>query len=437
MDTVSYMRSLHPVRERSSLILSNPQYLQHFDLNLAALDTVVDQILELIRRDYENLSEIPPHSRWRHFEANNIKRIDPILADWDQRSVPAIEQTRRVLDLFIVSVLLDAGAGDRYKYHPKAEPGISYTRSEALALASLDMFLAGGFSSDPKQPLQVDSLGLAQVTTQMLANHLQVSDSNPLNALENRCELLHSLGRVIAGSNPFFPITSGVARPGNLIDYLVQHPSTQNGRVQMAVLWDCIGNGLCHIWPSSRTTLDGVPLGDVWKLQSLDLAMKQPNSHGTVCSDPKSAGLAAFHKLSQWLAYSCLEPIEVIMKLQIEGIELLTGLAEYRNGGLFVDSGVLSLKPGRDGTVIKGGNGVPPRFRVDDDVVVEWRALTVALLDRVAEKVRHRLGADKHTLPLAKVLEAGTWKAGREIAAKLRPLTKGPPIEIESDGTVF
>ncbi len=41
---------------------------------------------------------------------------------------------------------------------------------------------------------------------------------------------------------------------------------------------------------------------------------------------------------------------------------------------------------------------------------------------------------DEATLSL---FNLGTWKAGREIAAKLRPDTKGPPIEVISDGTVF
>ena len=54
----------------------------------------------------------------------------------------------------------------------------------------------------------------------------------------------------------------------------------------------------------------------------------------------------------------------------------------------------------------------------------------------MAEQVRQRLGLTEEQLPLVKVLEAGTWKAGREIAAKLRK-TKGPPLNIISDGTVF
>jgi hypothetical protein len=102
-----------------------------------------------------------------------------------------------------------------------------------------------------------------------------------------------------------------------------------------------------------------------------------------------------------------------------------------RNGGVFVDTGVLKLKPG-----VWTGTGLP-RFDVDSQAIIEWRALTVALLDRVGTEVRSALKMTPEELPLVKVLEAGTWKAGREIAAKLRPDKKGPPIEIISDGTLF
>ena len=71
-----------------------------------------------------------------------------------------------------------------------------------------------------------------------------------------------------------------------------------------------------------------------------------------------------------------------------------------------------------------------------EEVIVEWRALTVALLDRIAEKVRDKLGKSPAQLPLANILEGGTWAAGRVVASRLRP-DGSPPIQITSDGTVF
>jgi hypothetical protein len=75
-------------------------------------------------------------------------------------------------------------------------------------------------------------------------------------------------------------------------------------------------------------------------------------------------------------------------------------------------------------------------IQVGEETVVEWRALTVALLDRIADGLRARLDMSAQDLPLAKVLEGGTWAAGRRLAAARRP-DGAPPLRIESDGTIF
>ena len=108
-------------------------------------------------------------------------------------------------------------------------------------------------------------------------------------------------------------------------------------------------------------------------------------------------------------------------------IDALTGLAEYRNGGLMLDAGLLQPRDA----------ALPRRvLAVGDETVVEWRALTVGLLDRIADAIRRRLGRDASTLPLASVLEGGTWAAGRRLAREKRA-DGAPPLLVESDGTVF
>jgi hypothetical protein len=144
--------------------------------------------------------------------------------------------------------------------------------------------------------------------------------------------------------------------------------------------------------------------------------------------------LVPFHKLSQWLTYSLMDPIVKLSKYHFKDAEKMTGLPEYRNGGLFVDLGVLTLKRAK---TLDAKEDSIPSFKVSDPVIVEWRALTVCLLDMVADDLRQRLGASKEELSLPMVLEAGTWKAGRELATRLRPASKNPPISIISDGTVF
>jgi hypothetical protein len=137
-------------------------------------------------------------------------------------------------------------------------------------------------------------------------------------------------------------------------------------------------------------------------------------------------GRVPFHKLSQWLTYTLCEPLEE-SGIRITGSDELTGLAEYRNGGLFVDGGVLVAKHARALTV---------PHEVWSPLVVEWRALTVALLDRIAVEIRRQLGLRPDQLALAQVLEGGTWRAGRQLARERRP-DGSPPIRVHSDGTVF
>ena len=73
---------------------------------------------------------------------------------------------------------------------------------------------------------------------------------------------------------------------------------------------------------------------------------------------------------------------------------------------------------------------------VSDPFVVGWRSATVALLDEIAPQVAARLGLQAEEFPLARVLEGGTWAAGRIIAREKRA-DGGPPFQISSDGTVF
>lgn len=195
--------------------------------------------------------------------------------------------------------------------------------------------------------------------------------------------------------------------------------------------------GLAPIWPQSRHQINGVPLGDCWPCDRMP------------ASPPDYARFVPFHKLTQWLAYSLMEPMRRLMNARFTHVHLMTGLPEYRNGGLLIDTGLLTL---READVERGQRQyhevmqkrgvesmeVVPAFEPSDDVIVEWRAVTVGFLDEIAKHVNERLGlAGPKKLSLAQVLEAGTWKGGREIAAVSRPNTKEPPIMIISDGTVF
>ena len=379
---LAYLRTPAAIRERAAQVL---KYVEDgrsawWSVDANGLEAAVQATLAVTRKRFANPAAIPFHSRWRHFEAGGHDRwaaLAPRLA-----ALPKEEVARRRMDLAVVSVLLDAGAGPAWSYR-EADTGETYARSEGLGVASFHMFANGAFSGDPKgDPLRVDAERLSALTPMDIAMGFQVKAHNALVGLEGRADLLRKLGGV------------GLDRPGALFDEIAKGDNA----VKAASILAAVLDKLSPIWPS--------PIGDVWQ-------------HPTI-------GWVPFHKLSQWLSYSLVEPIEGA-GLSVVELDALTGLPEYRNGGLLVDAGALRPKQSRLLTDI---------FKPGDEAIVEWRALTVALLDKVADHVRVHLGLDAERLPLVKVLEAGTWFAGRTLAAERRP-GGGPPIAVDSDGTVF
>jgi hypothetical protein len=395
------------VRDRAHrmLAIGLEDKLPNFRILLDRMDSVVDLVLETTRKAYPSL-DIPFHSRWRHFVAGSENRWADI-ADKIRWPDPAA-RARAEFDLAIVSVFLDAGAGPSWRYHdPKT--GLAIGRSEGLGLASLAMFESGAFSSNPLEPLRVDADVLATLSVADLERGLQVSDANPLVGLEGRVDLLRRLGALVASKPDIFG-SSDAPRPGGLFDRLAM--LADNRQLPAPAILSELLQRLGPIWPS-RLTLGGIALGDCWR-------------HPALTTEDATSGLMPLHKLSQWLAYSLIEPLQTA-GIRVTDIDGLTGLAEYRNGGLFVDGGVLAFRDAEDAR---------REHEVASSLVVEWRALTVALLDRVAEGVRQRLGLDATSLPLAKILEGGTWAAGRRLARERRP-DASPPVKVTSDGTVF
>jgi hypothetical protein len=328
------------------------------------------------RKRYPDL-RIPYHSRWRHFEAGDVDR---------RALLPGSPHAQ--VDLTVVSVLLDAGAGRSWSYLER-ETGKRFTRSEGLGVATLRAFVQGAFSSQ-RDPFRVDAAALSAMNARKLGEVFQARDDNPLVGLETRAALLRRLGAALDGQRPSILLDRlagvSVSAPAMLHELLVM---------------------LGPIWPHGQT-LDGVPLGDTW---------------WHIRGDGRAPGRVPFHKLSQWLAYSLFEPFEWA-GIRVTDRDALTALPEYRNGGLLLDTGVLRLADGVE-------TSLP--WEVGSELVVEWRALTVTLIDELAPLVRAKLGVAD--LPLACILEGGTWATGRELAAKLRG--GDPPLAIRSDGTVF
>ncbi len=401
---VALLRTTIAVRERATHLLARARAGESawFDVDDSSVPIAVAEVVDVTRDRYPDL-HIPFHTRWRHFEAGGVDRK----AELDARltALDAAARARAMIDLTVVSVLLDAGAGPDWRYD-EAVSGQRFDRSEGLGVATWNAFMDGLFSGDAAAPLRADAQGLLGVTSARLAEAFQAGSDNPLVGIDGRVQLLHRLGEALAAQ----PETFGpLGRPGGLFDRLL--PQRGPATISAHDILSQLLVSLSGIWLADNA-IGEQRLGDCWR-------------HEAVPGPGLTRGWMPFHKLSQWLTYSLLEPFEWA-GVRVLGLDALTALPEYRNGGLLLDTGMLRM---RDPLWLRNA------WAVDDEMVVEWRALTVALLDELAPLVRAELGVDATRMPLAGVLEGGTWAAGRVLAQRLRDGL--PPFVIVSDGTVF
>ena len=401
-DLTSFILSPEGIRSRAQqiyLLALNGD--THFEIHEHKLAEVSDFVLQVIAENYPD-KNVPYHSRWRHYEVGNQFQLEALQEVG--KSLTDIERAKLGIDLIIPSVLVDAGAGPDWQYN--SNNSVTVGRSEGLGLASLDMFLAGGFSCNKEphqQKIETTAAGLKAVSVQSFNAHFKVDSNNPLVGVEGRVQLLQSLGDAIIAQPSIFPNQ----RPSDLVDYVLAHYQTTPTASQiLAMVIDFLGN----IWPG-RLMLDDVNLGDTWAYSPLGAG---PD------------GYIPFHKLSQWISYSIIETL-ANNGFTVTGVEALTGLAEYRNGGLMLDSGLISLRNPANADKL---------WAPGSEIIIEWRALTICLLDKIGEKIVQSLNTTAAQFPLAKVLEGGTWAAGRKLALQQRHnLT--PPLNIQSDATVF
>jgi hypothetical protein len=397
------------VRNAAQRMLSDAEAdrLSHFRFEPSRLDNVADRIVAVTRAAYPTL-RIPFHARWRHFEVGGRDRWAEAAkaVDWRDRQARA----RSAFDLAIVSVLLDAGSGGVWSWR---EPGTDtvWRSSEGLGLASFAMLAAGTLSTVPGQAIRADAERLRAFDAATLASAFQVRPDNSLAGIDGRVHLLRRLGEVAEQRPDLFAIAD-TPRPGGLADVISAR--AVGGAIEAPAILELVLEALGPIWPS-RLVLNGVSLGDAWDYPRWRTG-----------PDPAPDSIEPLHELSQWMTYSLIEPTEA-MGIRVVDLDGLTGLAEYRNGGLLVDDGVLVLRDPMEAALTHA---------VGSPLIVEWRAMTVALLDRLHPMFAGRLGLSVASLPLARMLEGGSWAAGRQVARERRA-DGSPPIRVESDGTAF
>ena len=396
------------VRQRCNevFVAAEENALNFFQLNRENFNAAVDLVVAEITSNYPN-GKVPFHSRWRHFEygAHDF---------WHEASVTLMKNSkaeiaRRQIDLAVISVLLDAGSGPDWNFvDPKS--GATFGRSEGLAIASLRLFEGGVLSQNGlDDPLRVDAAPLTNITPKILASVFQVSENNPLVGLEERAKLLNELGQALIRHKHMFEFGDAL-RPGNLYDYFLQRQ--EKGVLAAREILIAILKSMGEIWPDG-SWVDSIAIGDA-------------AYHEAVKRSDITDRIVPFHKLSQWMSYSLIEPLQSA-GIKIIDLDALTGLAEYRNGGLFIDTGTISLKDKREMETLHDPKS---------PLIVEWRALTVTLLDQLAEQIRRHTNTNAESMPLVSILQGGTWSAGRRIAQKLRS-DASPPLRLKSRGTIF
>jgi hypothetical protein len=401
--------SADAVRERSYRIgeLALSAQAQWFTINETNFDRCVSLVQRTCEKNYPDLV-IPYHSRWRHFEIEGECLWDHYTRDFRGDK---IDLARTAVDLVFLSVLLDAGAGSDWVFEDPVT-NVVLSRSEGLAAASVELFFNHVARLDSQRGWLMDGECLSQVTETKLARAFQHSDENPLLGVSGRLSLLHGLGKVLEDSND---ANTGYSRPGNIIDecFAVSRKSYRNNSsIDAARVLEIVLKRFGAIWPNGYTYA-GLNLGDC-------------GYHSLLTTEDETNGIIPFHKLSQWLTYSLIEPLQWA-GIKVTNLDGLTGLPEYRNGGLLIDTG--TLQP------LDLGLMQSP-LTLQSEAVVEWRALTVFMLDRLADELRARMKLSVKQLPLCAILQGGTWATGRQLAARLRPGAL-PPLNLVIDGTIF
>ena len=424
-----------------------------FKLNRDALPALADRVAALTRQRFPDLA-VPLHSQWRQLEAGGKSRKDEL----DQRLAgrSQVEVARVHVDMIIVNCLLGGGAGANWIYaesaaisaaalpqaapedllalldqaaakrpapatdgdapQPLAAPAATYRHTEGLAVASFRAFMAGAFSSQAGDPQRADATALRHVDAAALRAIFQSSPSNPVVGLDARAAMLARLGHALQ-DEAARDVARGLpaqARPALLFDRITGYGARTE--VSATEVLDHVLRVFSPVWPPG-SKVQGLPAGDVWPHLWAGSAIAGHQQ------DRTTDGWVPFHQLAQWITCSLLEPLSWA-GVRVTNLNALTALPNARNAGLLIDAGVI---------VPRDPRLLARTWKPQDELVIEWRALAVVLLDELAVLVRQRLGLTEEQLPMPCFMEGGSDAAGRELALSLRP-DGSPPVRLEGDG---
>ncbi|WP_319772686.1 DUF1688 family protein [Breoghania sp.] len=384
----------HAVRARANLLLDKALggELSHVAVDVRALDPLSESLAALIRTKWPD-QVLPFHSVWRRFEAGGHDRFAGLAASRKWRDVR--EMGRAAFDMALVAGFIGtvAPAGWGFADGMAAE---RYPGADGLAVASLSMIASGLFSGKPLDPLRADAGQLVRVSVDEIAAGLQIGPGKPAMDCTPLAHILQHLGEAVGLRDDLFAHNDD-PRPGGLFDLLFEEGL--EGAVGASRVMDLLCEGLSMVQVEGPA-LGGIPLGDTAKHPAL---RGEGVEEGTETFMP-------FHARLQRLVPDLVEPL-VWAGVEITGLEDLTVGSDAAAVELLLDAGVVTLCDGP----LQGGV-----IALDAPQAVELRAVTVALFDRLAEKLRMQLETNAEEMPLAGLLEGAIRYAAGKIALEKR-----------------
>jgi hypothetical protein len=355
--------------------------LDHTGVDLDKLDTAVATVLETTKENYPDF-QIPPYGVWRGFEAGGIDRWQAMASARGFET--AEEMLAAAADLAIVGIAMTTMHPGDWRYEDRMTETV-VTGTHASALAAFHMFASGSFSSEMSDAYRVDAEALVRMDLVELAAGLQWDDVEEADYLKAMQRHLKRLGEALALRPDLFG-EGEATRPGLLA---VQLARDCDGAIDAGQVLDRILEALAPVWEGGATS------GDIWLGDSfVHSGLPGNDIHAVV----------PFHLAAQQMVYSLVEPF-AWAGFEVAGLDKLTGPADLAHAALFVHSGVLTIRG-------KGDTLSPEAVR---DRMIEIRALTLALTDRLAERLASGLGMTLDQVPFTCLLEGGTSRAGNRL----------------------
>lgn len=371
------------IRRRSHDLLAAAEgnELRHVDVDLSKLGDVLLTLLETTRENYPDF-HIPPYGVWRDFEVGGIDRWAALA------NARAFESAEEMLaaagDLAILGAFMKTMHPAGWTFEDQMT-GTRVSGNQASALAAFHMFAAGSFSSEMTDPYRVDADTLIRMEKDELALGLQWDLQQDVDLLEAMQKHLKRFGEALALRPDLFS-KDDATRPGLLA---VELANKSGEAVSARIVLDKLLEALAPVW------VGGAEAGDIMLGDSFRHSGDAGIAEGTVFP---------FHMAAQEMVYALVEPF-AWAGFEVADLELLTAPADDTHASVFTKSGVLKIKDG-------------PQTPMEDSVrdrMVEIRAATLALTDRLADLLRRELDVPAEQLPLTCILEGGTCRLGTRI----------------------